>query len=143
MPEQDPFEGMSPIDRLKLRMSLANQETVSPEQRAKNLRQTGEEALGVLPVIGNAIAARDAYTGAGEAYDAFSQGDYKRGGIAGLMAAMSGVGAVTGLPVGKTAASVAKDGSRTLNIFAGPTAKTADKAALAKQVAQNETFTLT
>lgn len=103
----DPFEGMSPIDRLKLRLSLANQ-PVSPEQKAANLSQTREDALSVLPVIGNAMSARDAYTGAGEAYDAFGRGDYQQGGISGLLAAMSGLGAVTGLPFGKAAASVAK-----------------------------------
>ncbi len=119
----DPFEGMSPIDRLKLRMSLANQATVSPEQRAANYRQTGEEVLSVLPVIGNAMAARDAYKGAGEAYNAFSQGDYKRGGLNGLLAAISGVGAVTGLPFGKMAGNVAKAAPDTLFSGAGPTSK--------------------
>lgn len=122
----DPFEGMSPIDRLKMRMSLANQALVSPEQRSANLRQTGEEALGVLPVIGNAMAARDAYNAAGDAYSALSKGDYKAGGLNALMGAISGVGVVTGLPVGKAAGRIAKSAPHTAHSVVAPVARTAD-----------------
>lgn len=131
-PEGDPFAGMSPMDALKLRQELAAKYPVSPQQASQNRATTLKDALSVTPVIGQAMSAYDAGQGAGQAYDAFSQGDIKKGALATALTALSGVGAVTGLPWGKAAGDVASEAGRTLNIFAGPTAKTADHAALAK-----------
>jgi hypothetical protein len=128
----NPLQSMSPLDLLKLRRELTNRETVSPEQRTANLRQTAEEGLGIVPIIGNALSAKDAASSGYDAYQAFGEGDWRRGALATALAGLSGVGAVTGLPTSKLAGRVAKDAGRTVNIFAGPTAKTADHAMLAK-----------
>lgn len=117
----NPLASMSPLDLLTLRRELTAKETVSPEQRAANLRQTAEEGLGVLPVIGNALSARDAWDSGGDAVQAFGEGDWRRGALATALAGISGVGAVTGLPFGRTAGKVAKNADRTVFSGAGPT----------------------
>ena len=131
MPQGDPFEGMSPVDAFKLRRELAGR-YVSPEQASQNLRTTGKDVLSVTPGPGNVMSAQDAYDSAGEAYNQFSQGNLGKGALATALAGLSGASAVFGVPFGRMAKGVAADAPRTMNIFAGPAAKTADQAALAK-----------
>ena len=128
----DPTAGMSAVDLLKLRWQLAGTQQVSPEQRAANLKQTGWEALSVIPGPANMIAAKDAWDSGKEAVREFGQGNLGRGALATALAGLSGFGAVTGLPTSKMAGQVAKDAGLTTRIFAGPMAKTADHAALAR-----------
>jgi hypothetical protein len=117
--QDDPFAGMSPVDMAKLRMELAQRQAVTPAQAADNRRKTLTEALSVIPGPGNVMAAQDAYTGAGDAYDQFSQGNYGQSALAAALAGLSGVGAVTGLPVGKFAANAARNAPTTAGAFAG------------------------
>lgn len=129
MSEDEVQFGFNPIDELR---RTVNTQTYTPEQAAQNRKASLWEALSVTPGPGNVISAHDAYTGAGDAYNAFSAGDYKGGALASALAGLSGAGAVLGLPFGKFAKGAADAGQDTLNIFAGPMVKTADHGALAK-----------
>jgi hypothetical protein len=122
-PGDDPFAGMSPVDAFKLRQELAARQTVTPEQRAKNLKQTGWEALSVIPGPANAISAKDAWDSGKDAVQAFGAGDWRRGALASALAGLSGFGAVTGLPTSRMAGAVAKDAGRTVFSGAGSVAK--------------------
>ncbi len=111
--EEDPFAGMSPVDRMKLETEISNAEDPSPMQRMSNKASTLRDILGVTPVIGNVMSAQDAYGSAADAREAFERGDIGGGaGNAGL-AAISGLGAVTGLPFGKMARNAAEAGRDT------------------------------
>jgi hypothetical protein len=59
--------GVNPIDELR---RTVNTRSYTPEQAAQNREAAFWELLGVIPGPGNAISAYDAYTGAGDAYDA-------------------------------------------------------------------------
>jgi len=128
----DPTAGMSPVDLVRLRAELAAKRQVSPEQRRANLRQTAEEALGIVPVIGNALSARDAVTSAGDTATALGEGRYRDAAGNAVLTGIGALGAVTGLPWGRGAREAAASGSSTARIFAGPSAKTADMSALAR-----------
>lgn len=117
MGPSDPFAGMSPMDALKIRQELAAKQTVTPEQASANRWTTGKDALSVTPIIGQAMSAYDAGQGAGQAYDAFSQGEVKKGLLASALTALSGIGAVTGLPFGRMAGNAAKAGKDTASAF--------------------------
>lgn len=130
--DNNPFAGMSPTDALKFRMELENRKVASPEQASANRRKTLSEVLGMLPIVGNAMSAYDAYGSAGEAKQAFQSGDNKRGALAAALTGLSTAGALAVPGAGKLARSITKEAPRTLNIFAGPTAKTADSSALSK-----------
>ena len=119
---------LSPIDRLKLQLQLRNRQTVPPEQAAANRRQTGYDVLSMLPGPGNVIAAKDAVQGTGRAVDAFGRGDYGTGAKESGLAALSGLGAVLGLPVGKLARGVSKGASSRANVFVPIGGKKSDKA---------------
>lgn len=129
-PEEQALRSLSPTDAVKFGQELQQAAPVSDEQRAQNLRTTGWDALSATPGPGNLIAASDAVKSAGDAYDQFSQGNLGKGALATALAALSSVGAVTGLPMGRLAGDVAKGASSRLNTFVGPEAKTADKVAL-------------
>lgn len=128
----DPYAGMSTIDALRMSQEIANNADPSPMQRMSNKAQTVRDVLGVTPVIGNAMSAQDTYSSAVDASDALRRGDYRQAGVNALMAGVSGVGTVTGLPFGKTAARVAREAPDTMRIFAGANAKTADLDALSR-----------
>lgn len=127
--EDDVYFGANPLDELR---RTVNTQTFTPAQAAENRNRLLWEGLSVIPGPGNVISAQDAYAGAGDAYNALLAGDYRGAAISGGLAGLSGAGAVLGLPFGKFAKGAADAGKDTLNIFAGPLAKTADHAALSK-----------
>lgn len=130
--DADPFAGLSPVDALKLSVELRNKQRVSPEQATANQQQNLRDLLSIVPGPGNVIAAEDAVTQGGEAAGAFGEGRYGKAAMHGGLSALSAFGAFTGLPTGRMAGSAARGASNRTNIFAGPMAKTADHAALAK-----------
>lgn len=120
--DNDPFSGMSPTDALKLRLELDNRKVVTPEQKAANGRKTLSDVLGMLPIVGNAMSAYDAYGSAGDAKQAFSQGQYGRGTLAAALTGVSTAGALSIPGAGRLARAIAKSAPRTLFSGAGPTA---------------------
>jgi hypothetical protein len=126
------MSGLGPIERLQMGLELgqAAGQNLTEDEKARNAATNREAALGMLPVIGNWMAARDAGNAAGAASAAFSRGDTKTALMQSALAALSGVGAITGMPGSRMAGPSAADASRTANIFAGPGAKTADHAML-------------
>ncbi len=119
--------GASPIDDLRASLEMAAAHTPSAAEREKNRAKTREDALSVTPVIGNIMSGESAV----ENYKAMAGADtWKDVAKHGLFGALDTVGAVTGLPWGKAAGAVAKGGKDRLNVFVGPEAKTANKAAL-------------
>ncbi len=126
------MNSLSPTEALKLSLELSDRQRVSPEQVSANRQQNVRDLLSIIPGPGNYIAAEDAVTGTRNALNSAGEGRYGRAALEGGMALLSGIGAVTGLPTGRLAGNAARDAGRTLNIFAGPMAKTADHAALAR-----------
>lgn len=124
------LESLGPTDRAKMDKELLNARQFTPEQAAANRANLGQEALSILPLIGNTMSAEMAFSEGDKALSALGEGDYKDAGIAALLATLGGFGAVTGMPTGKLAGSVAREGRNTLGVFAGPTSKTADLKAL-------------
>lgn len=127
--EDDVEFGVNPIDELREKI---NTSVFTPEQAAANRDALLWEALSVLPGPGNVIAAQDAYTGAGDAYDAFKAGDYKSSALASALAGLSGAGAVLGLPFGKYAKGAAEAGKDTF--FSGLPMDDASRMARARQM---------
>lgn len=125
--EEDAFRQMSPIDQLRVPSPQ-----VGPEQAAANRQQNLRDLLSIVPGPGNVIAAEDASQAFGDASDYAAEGRYGRAALSTGLGALSAFGAVTGLPFGRLAGNAAKGASSRTNIFAGPMAKTADQAALAK-----------
>lgn len=131
--EEQDFQNLSPVDALKMRAESRNaQPPVSPQRASANLRQTGYDVASMTPVIGNVLAARDAYEQGGEVRDAARRGDIRGQRKAAIMTGMSALGALSPLPFGRMAGNAARGGSSRANIFAGVEAKTADHAALAQ-----------
>lgn len=128
--EEQALRELSPIDALARTLEIPPR--MENYQRGQNSLRTAEDILSMIPGPGNVIAARDAFHGAEDAGKAFGAGDTRGGLLNAALAALSGVGAVVGLPTSRMAREVAREGSRTASIFAGPGAKTADRAALAK-----------
>lgn len=119
----------------------------------RNLIPFAEFGLGMAPVSGEAMSARDAWDASGQAGNALLRGDYGQAASeylnmgTGLLGAIPGAGIIArgtkrgaawmdrNLPEGFNRlldAVYPADPRSTTNIFAGPTAKTADHAALAK-----------
>jgi hypothetical protein len=130
--EEQALAAMSPMDALRMRAEMAAARQVSPDERRRNLETTAHEILSMTPGPGNVMSAEDVVRGAGDAYSAFAGGDVRGGLLNSALAALSGVGAVTGNPFSSAARDVAKEAGTTARIFAGPMSKTADHAALAK-----------
>ena len=122
--------------------------------------ETAEFGLSMAPGSGEAMSARDAWDASGRAGNALLQGNYGEAAseygnwATGLLGALPGAGIIArgtkrgaawmdrNLPTGvnKLLDSITpSDPANTLNIFAGPTAKTADHAALgrAQEMAQS------
>lgn len=107
--EDDITFGYNPIDDLRLRVNTARP---TAEQVAAGRNALAMDALSIIPGPGNALAAYDAYQGGKDTYNALAEGQYKRASLNGLLSVLSGIGAVTGLPVGrfaKQAATAGKD----------------------------------
>lgn len=124
----DPFEGLSPIDALRLALEVRNRQRVSPEEAALNRRQTAYDVASMIPGPGNVIAGKEAVEAGGRAADAFAGGRYGSGAIEGGMAALNALGAVTGLPIGKYARAVARGAPNRASTFVPVEGDAADEA---------------
>lgn len=123
----DEFAGLDPITREGIR--LENRGTTDPAQMERNGEINRGALLDVTPIIGNYRAARRAMDSAAE-IDRAEDIPTRRRAMVGTM--MDTLGAFSPLPWSRTAGRASSEGSRTARIFAGPTAKTADHAALAR-----------
>lgn len=156
--DNDPFM-TSPED------AFAYGKGISPDATWRNLLPAAELGLSMAPGSGEAMSARDAWDASGRAAGALSEGnlgeaasEYLNMGT-GLLGAIPGAGIVArgtkrgaawmdrNLPEGFNRlldAVYPSDPRSTTNIFAGPTAKTADHAALAKaqEMARQPTYKL-
>ena len=124
-----------------------------PVDASKQNAQGAEFVASMAPVTGEVISARDAWNSSGKGANALLQGDYGQAAgeygnmLLGVMGAIPGAGIIArgtkrgaawmdrNLPQGVNRLIdqvYPQDPQNTLHIFAGPTAKTADKAALAK-----------
>jgi hypothetical protein len=110
-------DGGSVIDDLRESFEMAGANQPSAEERAANYKTTGMDALGVTPVIGNAMSARDAVDTGRESYEAARSGNLKRALGYGALTGLNAVGAVTGLPFGKMAGRVAREAPDRLNVM--------------------------
>lgn len=110
---------LSPVDRLRMetQLSAAGRGNASDAEKAQNARTNAEAVLSIIPGPANVLAARDAFNASGEAGDAFGAGDMRGGLMQSAIAALSGVGAVTGLPIGRMAGPAAREASRTAGVF--------------------------
>lgn len=122
---------MSPVDRLRLEAELAdaNGDYLTEDEKAQNARTNAEAAFSAVPIIGNILSARDAYQGAENAWTAFGEGNLRAGLMQSALAALAGVGAVTGLPTSKAAGGAARGASSRANVFMpAPSSKKVDLA---------------
>ena len=107
--------GGSPIDRIKRELKFTPR--VSEAQAAENRAASRDAALSSLPVVGNIMAARDAYGSgkqAAEDFKAGRYGDFIKNRIISKATALS---AMLGLPVGRTAANAVRGASSRTNVF--------------------------
>jgi hypothetical protein len=111
------LEGLPPTERLKLETELLNRRKFTPEQEAENRAKTGADLLSMIPGPGNVMSAEMAFDQGGQAIDALGQGDLGGAGVSALLAALGGVGAVTGMPTGRLAGAAAKGASSRTNVF--------------------------
>lgn len=131
----DEFSGMDPIELEKIR--LAGRGTVGgrelmPDERAERGLSTIHDVLGMLPGTGNAMAASDALTSGREFVREGRKGNVGRALARAAETGLNALGAVTGIPGLKLTGPAAGEAMSSARIFAGPMAKTADHAALAR-----------
>lgn len=111
--EEQAFQRMSPVDQLR-----APSPRVPPEEAAANRRRNARDLLSIIPGPGNVIAAEDAIEQGGEAMGALREGRYGRAALHGGLSALSGFGAVTGLPTSRMAGNAAREAKNA--VFSGP-----------------------
>lgn len=129
----DPLAGMSPVDLAKLRAELAAKpRELTVDERWRNYGTTGADVAGALPVIGNIMSAYDTYRSGQDTARAMQAGDVRGSALGAAATGLGALGTVTGLPWGRGATRAAREGASTARIFAGPSAKTANTAALAR-----------
>lgn len=131
-PEEDAIDQMSPVDALKLRTELENRHQVSPEQASANRWQNLKDVGYATPIVGNVMSAADVPEQLNDAAYHARQGDEISSRKAMIMAELSGLGAMLGLPIGRTARAATEGASSSANIFAGPKAATANHVALSR-----------
>jgi hypothetical protein len=102
---------MSPVDLLRLRRELDARRRVSDQQRAETGLQTIHEVAGMLPVTGNAMAAADAYTAGRDALAAARKGRWREAATEAGIAGISGLGALSPVPWGRSAGRAAAEGA--------------------------------
>lgn len=116
--EEDLYRGTgSPIDRLKSELTARNIARVSPERAAENRTASRTEALGMLPVVGNVMAGKDAYDIGREAVDDFRSGNYSDAMKKKILSKLFATAAMLGLPTSRTAGQVARGASSRANVF--------------------------
>lgn len=111
------LENLSPIDRQKLEIEIFNAQKLTEEQKAANAAKTKEDILSMLPVVGNVMSAEMMFDQGNQAKEALQAGNYKDAGVAGMLAALGGVGSVMGNPLGKVAGDVAEGASSRAGVF--------------------------
>jgi len=113
-PEETALAGMDPLDALRLSRELQNKRVYTPEQAAANRLQTLTDVGHVIPVLGNVMSAHDAVN-----YwsDAATNADELEAHKSTVLGQLSALGAITGLPFGRTAAQVAKEAPDTLPVI--------------------------
>lgn len=121
----------------------AENQQPTPDQMRQNMRSNLYDLLSVIPGPANAISAYEAGRSANDAYDAFSEGSYGRGAAHSGMTLANALGAVLGLPFGKTAGNIARESRGTLRSNPGipetlPTHEAA-RAARAEQLGYSST----
>lgn len=125
--EQQALRELSPIDALARTLEIPPR--MENYQRGQNSLRTAEDILSMIPGPGNVIAARDAFQGAEDAGKAFGAGDTRGGLLNAALAALSGVGAVVGLPTSRMAREVAREAKDTANVLIpAPAGRARDRA---------------
>lgn len=125
-PEERYFQNMSPVDQLKFERQLANKRVYSPQEAEQNITNTLVDMAYSTPYLANAMSIRDAYEAKERARNA-EPGSRERQ-QAEAESAASALSAFLPFGIGKPAAGSA---SR-FGVFAGPTAKTADRETITK-----------
>lgn len=123
-------DGGSVLDDLRESLEMRAASVHSPEERAANRTSNIDAVLGALPVTGNVMSAMDVPQSARDAVQAWREGRYKAAAGNAALTGLNVAGAISPLPWGRAAGEAARDAGRTARIFAGPTSKTADLAAL-------------
>jgi hypothetical protein len=113
--EADPLAGMSPVDVLRLQQELPAAPDASTA--ARNRQSAQDMLLDVTPIIGNVRSGMQAVESAGKAGDAFGRGEVKQGLLESALAALGGVGAIGGLPLGKWADDAVRGASSRANVL--------------------------
>lgn len=110
---------LSPLDRWRAEVEqrAAARTYATEEEKQQNAATNREALLGALPVVGNLMAARDAGASAGEAVRAFGRGEGRQGLINSMLAALSGFGAITGLPTSRAAGQTAEAARDSAAVF--------------------------
>lgn len=118
-PDELDMSGLGPIERMRmgLELSQAAGQNLTEEEKARNAEINRQALMEMTPIISNWMAARDAGTSAGKASAAFSRGDTRAGLMQSALAALSGFGAVTGMPTSKAAGAAAKGASSRASVF--------------------------
>lgn len=113
--QYDDGAGLATLEEL-LRPSLGAT-TVPKERQGAQRQENLEELLGIVPVVGNALSARDAQEGYNTTLDEWESNSNARNALNVGSTGLSALGAVLGLPFSKTAGKVAKEAKNTANVF--------------------------
>jgi hypothetical protein len=116
------LSSLDPYETIKLRAGIVNRGGYSPDQASANRRQTLTDIGYITPVVGNVMSAMDVPHYASEWARAARTGDPQAARKAAIMAELSTLGAVTGLPFGETARTAAEGARDSVRSFAGPIA---------------------
>jgi len=110
-------DGGSVIDdwRESLEMQAAHQPDAA--ERAANARTTAYDAASVTPVIGNVLAAKDAYASGRQALEAVRGGRYREAAKEAGFTALNAAGAVSPLPWSRSAGQAARRGRDSVNVL--------------------------
>lgn len=122
--------GSDPIELERLR--VMNRGTTDPATMAANAETNRAFVLDNTPVVGNVRSAGRALDAGSDLITAKHYGHTGKARRAALALALETAGALSPLPWGRSAGRVAAEGADAARIFAGPLAKTADHAALAR-----------
>ena len=130
MSEEELYRDWNPINELRSAINVGSIPKGNPQER----ETLANALLSVTPGPGNVMSANDALNSGRDAYDAFQAGDYKGGALASALTALSGAGAVFGLPFGKLAKGAAGAGKNALFSGAGLVDDETARMARAKQM---------
>ncbi len=110
-------DGASQLDlEALLRPELAAT-TVPKEKQGAQAWENAQALLGITPIVGNALSAKDARENYNTTVDDWGDNSNARNALNVGMTGLSALGAVTGLPFSKIAGKVAKNGKSTASVF--------------------------